>query len=173
MSTARPSAPLAIDVVVADAAWLRAVPRARALVRRAVRAAARGARLRRKSALSVALTSDRALRALNHDFRGRDKATNVLSFASDGKPYLGDIALARATIAREARQQGKRLDHHLVHLVVHGTLHLLGYDHIRKADAARMEKLERAVLASLDIADPYQLAAPPRGAQKRKTSVLD
>ena len=162
MSTARAPARVSVTIVVGDAAWLRRLPRARALVRRAVNAALAGARRGHACALTVALTSDRALRALNRDFRGRDKPTNVLSFPSGAPPYLGDIAIARATVAGEARAQGKRLDHHLIHLVVHGTLHLLGYDHRTRAQASRLEALERRVLGKLSIGDPYLL--PARGA---------
>jgi probable rRNA maturation factor len=113
--------------------------------------------------LAVALVEDRTMRRLNHDFRGRKKPTNVLSFAAldGGKPipakpfHLGDIALARGVIVAEARKQGKTVNDHLCHLVVHGVLHLLGYDHETEADAARMETLERVALAGMGIADPY------------------
>lgn len=112
---------------------------------------------------AVALIDDRAMRRLNHDFRGCPKPTNVLSFATldGGKPvpgmpfHLGDIALAFGVIAVEARRQRKTVNDHLSHLVVHGVLHLLGYDHETEADAARMETLERVALAGMGIADPY------------------
>ena len=115
--------------------------------------------------LSMALIDDRAMRRLNHDFRGRNKATNVLSFAAldgdkpvAGKPFnLGDIALALGVITAEARKQRKTVNDHLSHLVVHGVLHLLGYDHETEADAARMETLERVALAGMGISDPYAL----------------
>lgn len=161
--TATPAPKIEVAIVLGDAGWLRSLPRVRAVARRAVQATAKVARLRAGAALGLALTSDRAVRALNHDFRGQDKPTNVLSFPTFTRPYLGDIALARATIAREARQQGKSLEHHLAHLVVHGVLHLLGHDHAVRADARRMEALEKRVLAGLGIGDPYVLApAPPR-----------
>ena len=113
--------------------------------------------------LAVALIDDRAMRRLNHDFRGRKKPTNVLSFAAldggkpmPGKPFhLGDIALAAGVVTTEARKQRKTVNDHLCHLVVHGVLHLLGYDHETEADAARMETLERVALAGMGIADPY------------------
>lgn len=115
--------------------------------------------------LAMALVDDRTMRRLNHDFRGRNKATNVLSFAAldgdqpiPGKPFnLGDIALALGVITAEARKQRKTVNDHLSHLVVHGVLHLLGYDHETEADAARMETLERVALAGMGIADPYAL----------------
>ena len=168
---AKPAPKIDIAIVLGDAGWLRSLPRARAVARRAVQATAQAARLRNGAALGLALTSDRAVRALNHDFRGQDKPTNVLSFPTFTRPYLGDIALARATIAREARQQGKTLEHHLAHLVVHGVLHLLGHDHAVRADAQRMEALEKRVLAGLGIGDPYVLTPrPPRGAAKTRAA---
>ena len=96
-------------------------------------------------------------RRLNREFRGRDSATNVLSFpyeASRGR-LSGDVVICAPVVAREAREQGKALDAHHAHLLVHGLLHLQGYDHEREADARRMERRERAVLAKLGFADPY------------------
>ena len=110
-------------------------------------------------AVSLLLADDAAVTALNRDFRGRDAPTNVLSFppAPEAREpgFLGDIALAAETIAREAENQGKSIECHAAHLVVHGFLHLLGYDHESEADAEAMEARERAILASLGIADPY------------------
>lgn len=112
-------------------------------------------------ALSVLMTDDEAVRLLNRDWRGKDSPTNVLSFPSDmpvipGEPdFLGDIALARETLEREATLDGKPLDDHLRHLVVHGVLHLLGYDHIEKAEAEEMETTETRILAGLGVPDPY------------------
>jgi len=126
------------------------------LVRRAARAALAGARRSGKCELAVALSNDRHLRALNARDRHKDKPTNVLSYPSGERPFLGDIVLARQTVLREARVQKKTSADHLVHLVVHGTLHLVGYDHeTGEADAERMEVLERRVLSKLGIADPY------------------
>ncbi|MEQ9643678.1 MAG: rRNA maturation RNase YbeY [Alphaproteobacteria bacterium] len=108
------------------------------------------------------LTDAEHIRALNRDWRGRDRATNVLSFpagepARAGGPplFLGDVAVAREVVVAEASAQAKSLDAHFTHLVVHGVLHLLGYDHQADADAVIMEDLERRVLARLGIADPY------------------
>lgn len=113
--------------------------------------------------LSLLFTDDAHIRALNRDWRGKDKATNVLSFpASDAAPgevvppMLGDIALAFETIAAEAELDGKPFDHHLTHLIVHGLLHLLGHDHEEDEEAEAMEALERAALARLAIPDPYR-----------------
>jgi probable rRNA maturation factor len=116
--------------------------------------------------LSILLSDDVAIRTLNATFRGQDKPTNVLSFPPSSMPgasatYLGDIALAYETCAREAEADGKTLRNHLAHLVVHGVLHLLGYDHESDPDAEAMEARERLILASLDIADPY---SEPSGA---------
>jgi probable rRNA maturation factor len=154
---------LAIAVPIEDARWRRRLPDAAHTVRRAARAAraaAGGPDATRRATLAVALADDARLRALNHDFRGRDKPTNVLSFPDgvagpDGVVNLGDVALAFETCAAEARAQGKTLRAHLVHLVVHGVLHLLGHDHVRARDAERMESLEREILARLGLPDPY------------------
>lgn len=110
--------------------------------------------------VSVKFTSDEEVRALNAAWRGKDKATNVLSFPMaeepEGAPMLGDIVLARGVCAREAADKSIAVDSHATHLVVHGMLHLLGYDHeTGDADAEVMEEIERKALASLGIADPY------------------
>ena len=112
--------------------------------------------------ITLLLTDDAGIRALNRDFRGRDKPTNVLSFPSPAQPgapgprHLGDIALACETLALEANEEGKSLQDHATHLIVHGTLHLLGYDHELEAQAEIMEALEVKALAALGIADPYR-----------------
>jgi probable rRNA maturation factor len=114
-----------------------------------------------QAAVTVLLTDDATIRELNGRFRDQDKATNVLSFPAPPNPedHLGDVALAFGVCAREAQEQGKPLAHHLQHLVAHGVLHLLGYDHETDAQAEEMEGLERVLLAGLGIADPY-LTAP-------------
>ena len=107
--------------------------------------------------MSVLLTSDEAVQALNQRFRHQDKPTNVLSFPAPPNPenHLGDIALAFETCEREAAEQGKSLAHHLQHLVAHGALHLVGYDHQSEAEAQAMEALEREILSGLGVPDPY------------------
>ena len=141
-----------VDVVLLDAAWAKALPGVERLVRKAARAAL-GAK---KRALTVALSNDRRVQPLNKRDRRKDKPTNVLSYPSGEKVYLGDVVLARQTVWREARAQKKRPADHVVHLVVHGALHLMGYDHeTGEADAERMEALERRILKKLGIADPY------------------
>ena len=121
--------------------------------------------------ISVKLTDDAEVHVLNRDWRGKDKPTNVLSFpmidpaflaapAQAGEPelLLGDIVLAHGICVREAEERGIAVESHATHLIVHGTLHLLGYDHeTGEADAEEMEAVERRALASLSIADPYSL----------------
>lgn len=110
--------------------------------------------------VSVVLTDDAEQRQLNHQWRGFDKSTNVLSFPQI-EPFapvsglLGDITLARETVEKEAEEMGIAFEAHFIHLVVHGFLHLLGYDHIEEEDAEEMEGLETDILATLGIADPY------------------
>ena len=111
--------------------------------------------------VSILLTDDAAVQVLNRDWRGVDKPTNVLSFPAEGisppgaPALLGDVALAFETVAREAAAQGKPIEHHTRHLLVHGVLHLLGYDHVREEDAERMEERERKILARFGVSDPY------------------
>jgi len=114
--------------------------------------------------VSVALANDDLVQVLNRDYRQNDKPTNVLSFATldgndpippDGPIALGDIILAYQTIEREAKEQGKYFKDHFIHLVVHGTLHLLGYDHQTDHDANIMESLEIRILEKMNIQNPY------------------
>ncbi len=110
--------------------------------------------------VSLLFADDSTVQVLNARWRDQDKPTNVLSFAvNEGhgatSPMLGDIILAQQTIAREAVEQAKAFEDHLSHLIVHGFLHLMGYDHINDEDAEIMENLERKICASLGIADPY------------------
>jgi probable rRNA maturation factor len=114
------------------------------------------------SELGVIFTDDAHIRDLNAGWRGKDKATNVLSFPAFPEtksgplpPLLGDIVLAAETVAGEAALEDKPFENHISHLVVHGLLHLLGYDHETDAEAEEMEALERRVLARLAIPDPY------------------
>jgi probable rRNA maturation factor len=148
----------AISVVVEDSGW-REDSSVLRLIRRAARLAlSRSSKPRNKApALTILLTDDATLRALNASFRGKDKPTNVLSFPASPSngPYLGDVALARGVVAREARAQGKSLAAHAAHLVIHGILHLTGHDHEKPNDARVMEALETGMLAKLAIPDPY------------------
>jgi probable rRNA maturation factor len=147
---------LRCTVVVLDAAWIKALPGVARAARRAARAAFAGTRRAGARSLTIALADDTEVRALNSRDRKKDKPTNVLSYPSGERAFLGDVVLARQTVWREAKVQKKSPADHVTHLVVHGVLHLLGYDHeTSDADAERMEALERRVLAKLGIADPY------------------
>ncbi|UVO54763.1 rRNA maturation RNase YbeY [Sphingomonas sp. SUN039] len=119
--------------------------------------------------IAVRLTSDAEVRTLNFQYRQQDKPTNVLSFpmvqpdlietlgnTDDGEVLLGDIVLAYETCAREAAEKGVPLADHAAHLIVHGVLHLLGYDHIDDAEAEAMEDIERAAMSALGLHDPYE-----------------
>lgn len=154
---------LDIDLMVEAGAWPdeRAL---RALVERAVPAALAEAEVEGGDGaeLSLVFTDDAAIRRLNAEWRGKDKPTNVLSFpafpVAPGDPLppmLGDIVLASETVAREAAEEDKPLENHITHLIIHGLLHLLGYDHETDEEAEEMEALERRALARLAIPDPY------------------
>ncbi len=125
-----------------------------ATLRRWARVAAAG----RRGELGIRVVGSRESRALNGRWRGRDAPTNVLSFPASAElrgRQLGDLVVCAPVVAREAREQGKALAAHWAHMIVHGTLHLAGFDHERTADAKRMEGRERALLARLGFADPY------------------
>jgi probable rRNA maturation factor len=142
--------------IVANAPCWDDAPGASDIVRRAMTAVGP---LGAGGAVTVVLTDDAEIRILNRQWRGVDKPTNVLSFPAAPSPggpdRLGDVIVAYETVAREAADEGKPFADHLSHLAVHGFLHLLGYDHDTNARAEIMEGLERKVLASLDIPDPY------------------
>ena len=128
-----------------------------ASIRRWARAA-----LRKSARVTLRVIGEREARELNRSYRGRDYATNVLTFIySDSSPLEGDIAICAPVVAREAREQGVSRDAHYAHLAVHGMLHLQGWDHERAAAAKRMENLETRILAGLGFADPYRTAPPP------------
>lgn len=144
-----------IDIEIEDPSWSSALPLAETLTAQAAERALELADF--DGQVVVLLTDDATVRELNARFRGKDAATNVLSFPAPENPerHLGDIALAYGVCAGEAEAQGKSLASHLQHLVAHGVLHLVGYDHEVDADAETMEALERRILASLGVADPY------------------
>jgi probable rRNA maturation factor len=161
-----PADALSIDVIVESPLW-EPQPEAEAVVRRALGVAAAMVSTR-PAELAIVLTDDSAIRALNREWRGVDKPTNVLSFpvrgpmalaagpARSAPPILlGDIVIAFETTAQEARTESKRFVDHLAHLAVHGYLHLLGHEHDDERDAEAMEALERAILARLGVPDPY------------------
>lgn len=144
-----------ITLLVEDPKW-RTHRGLAARLTSAAEAAAAAARL--KGGFTILLAGDRKLRALNNNFRGKDKPTNVLSFPGAGG-YAGDIALAYGVTKKEAKAAGKTMANHATHLVVHGVLHLAGHDHERPKEARAMEGLEVKILGRLGISDPY--AAPP------------
>ena len=171
---------VAVDVRAAD--WRRRWPDAEAAVRQAalaaVRAGASAIAAPDGIEISLVLADDAAVQALNRDYLGCDAPTNVLAFpqgtesaaATPGPVLLGDVVLALETVSREAAAQGKSAIDHARHLVVHGVLHLLGFDHDTAAAATDMERREAAILAGLGIADPYaddKVMAAPAEAERR------
>ena len=151
--------PIDIAVIVNDDAW---PDNLEARAEQAVLAAIKLAKPKLKGAaeLSILLTNDEEQHELNKQWRGKDSSTNVLSFPQI-EPFgavvgiLGDITLARETLVREADEQGVSFADHFTHLVVHGFLHILGYDHLDDAEALQMESLETQILATLGVEDPY------------------
>ena len=155
--------PVRLDVSVGYAVPRAGLPASQSF-RRWVAAALEG-RIR-EADLAIRVVGAKEGRALNRHYRGKDYATNVLSFPADiaegvklpkgvKMPLLGDLVLCAPVVAREAREQKKPLAEHYAHLTVHGTLHLLGWDHEHEQDAECMERLEREILAGLGVADPY------------------
>jgi probable rRNA maturation factor len=155
----RPQGAPTVDIVVNSPLW-EAAPDAEAVLQRAVAAAA-AAVSTTTGELAIMLTDDSSIRVLNRGWRGKDEATNVLSFPmpaatdDDAIMLLGDIVIAYETAAREAAAENKPFGHHLAHLAVHGFLHLVGYDHETDQEADVMENLEAAILARLDVPNPY------------------
>lgn len=158
MSMAATTHGLPVDLRVADSRW-RSLGDLEALAGRVLGHAA--SRLGARGELSILFTNDAEMQALNRLWRGFDKPTDVLSFPSDdpeipGQPqYLGDIALGYETSLRDAESMKRPLEGHISHLLIHGFLHLLGYDHIEADDAKVMEPLEAEILAGLGWPDPY------------------
>ncbi len=169
-----------LDIQIATAAW-RKLPNLRGRLQMAAQATAE--HLPKKLSFpfmaTVLLTNDAQVRQLNRDFRGMDKPTNVLSFPQHeaaelpkigkegGAVELGDIALGLQYIVVEAKSEHKILIKHVTHLVIHGLLHLLGYDHIEDGQAETMEKLETRIMHALGLPDPYE-ALPDLGKKKMK-----
>ena len=153
---------LRLDISAPCRAW-RKLPRARTMARETIAAcvAESGLEARDGAEISLLLTDDAEVRALNARWRGQDKPTNVLSFPAAPpdrlamSPTLGDVALAFETLAREAEASGAPLADHYRHLVAHGFLHLIGYDHETDEEALAMEALETRILARLGVPDPY------------------
>jgi len=173
------SSSLQVAVSIHDTAWLDAMgdleARSRAVVHRTFDhlRSLQGGGSGQALEVSLVFTDDAEQRALNRDYRHKDSPTNVLSFPNmsedegagvAGRPLLlGDVVLARETVLREAAAQSKSVADHTTHLLVHGLLHLLGYDHQESGEAEEMEALETEILASLGLADPYAVAGAPEG----------
>jgi probable rRNA maturation factor len=153
-----------VDILIESDAW-QDLPEAGSIARRAIAAASGDAAGLRDTEVSVLLCDDTMIATLNGRWRGQEKPTNVLSFPAQPlqgggmmtqeKRPLGDIAIAYETLVREAGESGKTASAHLAHLVVHGFLHLAGYDHETDDEAEEMEQLEREILTRIGVADPY------------------
>ena len=150
---------LELEIVFEE--WQHAVSDVDAIVRNAIFFAWAAAGSEHDAELNVVLNDDRAVRCLNMEHRGRDRSTNVLSFPMgepmdpNGPVHLGDIVLALETVTKEVMRDGKSLEAHISHLVVHGLLHLLGHDHAAEAEAEEMEGTEISILSKLGYPDPY------------------
>jgi probable rRNA maturation factor len=168
-----PDPELSVDIVVIldKPCWERSIAEWEALIEPAIFETLRQSLWAQPAEINILLTDDAKIQELNKEYRGIDKPTNVLSFPSfepeeifslkvendSSEPMvLGDIALAYETIQKESLSQNKPFDHHLIHLAIHGVLHLLGFDHEKDEDATVMESLEVKILSSLKISNPYQ-----------------
>lgn len=174
------AAPPVIDVRLGDPAWAKALPGVETLAYETVFETLRQAGpagLEYPAEISLLLTDDRSMRALNLQYRGKDQSTNVLSFAAgdsphsasadisvDGTRVLGDVALALGRVQSEADEGGVSLSHHVMHLIVHGVLHLLGHDHEDQMETQRMEGCEAGILLALGADNPYQPDRDDEGA---------
>jgi probable rRNA maturation factor len=136
------------EIIVTDPAWRRAIRAPDRIARRAAAAAG--------TAATVTLASDRDVKHLNAQYRGKNKPTNVLTFEPPAPGTTGDIILALGTVLREAHAAGRRPAAHLAHLVIHGALHLRGFDHSHPGDARRMEMAESRILAGLGVGNPWK-----------------
>jgi probable rRNA maturation factor len=150
---------LSVDLRVSDPRWQEEVRDIEALTARVLGHAS--AQMKAGGEVSILMTSDSEMQGLNRRWRGLDKPTDVLSFPADASQargefiHIGDIALAFETARRDAEEMGRPFNGHVSHLLVHGFLHLMGYDHIKPEDAAVMESLEAKILAGLGWPDPY------------------
>ena len=145
-----------LEITFSDKRWRAALPHIRAICRRAVSSVLD----LKKCSVSLVFADDAFVQVLNRDYRGKDKPTNVLSFPlpkvdAPMRP-MGDIVLAFETVTREAKEQQKTLEEHLTHLLIHGALHLSGYDHIKDDEARQMESLEIEKMKKLGFKNPYE-----------------
>lgn len=141
--------------MVKEPLWRKEIPEFKAAINECLEKAAQFTGLPAEAHVSFLLAGDEETHRLNREFRGKDKPANVLSFPAGEEDFLGDIALGLGAILKEAGEQGKKPEHHLRHLVVHGILHLLGYDHDKEKEREDMESLEIRILASMGVGDPY------------------
>jgi len=150
--------PFDIDIAINHVAWKAAVPHIDALSVKAVQTILQELENPKLGELSLAFISDVEIRQLNRDYRDKDTSTNVLSFPDNGPaPLLGDIVFGFETVQREADEKSVSIETHLTHLIIHGFLHLQGYDHEAEDEAAQMEALEIKALAVLNIDNPYEI----------------
>jgi len=156
----------ALTLIIEDERWRKQKAALRLMRRAAMIALKNRARGATRRSVTILLSDGRRLRQLNSQFRGRDKATNVLSFNARDDSYLGDIAIAFGMVSKEAREQHKSFAAHAAHLAIHGVLHLLGHDHKKAAEAQAMEALETLILSRLGLPDPY-VPVPIRRTRKQ------
>ena len=155
---ALPDLPFNMDIAISHASWSEAVPDIKALSLIAVSQIMHDLETPKLGELSLAFINDAEIQALNRDYRSKDEPTNVLSFPDNGPaPLLGDIVLAYETVEREAAEKSVPMAHHITHLIIHGFLHLQGYDHQTETEATQMEALEIKALAALNIDNPYEI----------------
>lgn len=143
--------PYTIDIAVKSRLW----PPLEKRIRKAAFAALEASNVKPGAEVSIVLADDEFVRELNHKYRDKDKPTNVLSFPADEEGTLGDVILAYETIEAEAAAQDKQFDHHLMHLIIHGILHLIGHDHESEKEAEHMESIEIRILESFGVKNPY------------------
>ena len=150
--------PFDMDIAVKFESWTESLADIEVIATQAVAQTLKALGSPKLGELSIALVSDMDIQTLNREYRHEDKPTNVLSFPDEGPaPLLGDIVLALETVQREAAEKSVQLEHHVTHLIIHGFLHLQGYDHQTEKAAAEMEALEIAALAALNIDNPYEI----------------
>lgn len=150
-----------IDVLIKDAGWTEILENPSRFCSRAIDAAQSALEVYKQGEISIALMSDAEIHVLNRAYRGKDKPTNVLSFPDSGPaPLLGDIAIARETVMSEAAAAKLDIEDHVSHMLIHGFLHLQGYDHEDDAEASVMEAIEVRALHALNIDNPYKINEP-------------
>ncbi|MCB2080994.1 MAG: rRNA maturation RNase YbeY [Rickettsiales bacterium] len=154
-------ATITINLEIAHASWQEALPRLEALVQQV--GAEVSQKVEARGEVAIQCADDTAIKALNAQFRGKDHPTNVLAFPDETEGRLGDIILAYETVASEAQAQHKSFANHTAHLVLHGLLHLLGYDHQSDTEAEAMEQFEIEILARMGIPNPYEMTTEEPG----------